>query len=158
MNSMLLDPQEENRMQHFVADLLRHEDALVEPIEPEGLEVLAPPDVQKALGMGELSRLGFGTTMPSGAQRVGMEGDWLDRFARLLGFRGRWSRRVLTAETKAPNDPERVLGHELVLDNATYRLQSVTPAWTRYLLLDFRAVISSAGSVLTWQPVHCPTP
>jgi hypothetical protein len=139
MNSMLLDPQEENRMQHFVADLLRHEDALVEPIEPEGLEVLAPPDVQKALGMGELSRLGFGTTMPSGAQRVGMEGDWLDRFARLLGFRGRWSRRVLTAETKAPNDPERVLGHELVLDNATYRLQSVTPAWTRYLLLDFRA-------------------
>jgi len=136
---MLLEPQEESRMQHFVADLLRYEDALVEPIEPEGLEVLAPPDVQRALGMGELSRLGFGATMPSGAQRVGMEGDWLDRFARLLGSRGRWSRRVLTVETKAPNDPERLLGHELVLDNATYRLQSVTPAWTRYLVMDFRA-------------------
>jgi hypothetical protein len=139
MNSMQLEAQEENRMQHFVADLLRHEDALVEPIEPEGLEVLAPPDVQRALGVGELSRLGFGTTMPGGAQRVGMEGDWLDRFARLLGSRGRWSRRVLTAESKAPNDPERMLGHELVLDNATFRLQGMTRAWTRYLVMDFRA-------------------
>jgi hypothetical protein len=136
---MLLDPHEENRMQHFVADLLRHEDALVEPIEPEGLEVLAPPDLQRALGVGELSRLGFGTTMPVGAQRVGMEGDWLQRFARLLGSRGRWSRRVLTTDSKTPNDPERLLGHELVLDNATYRLLGVTLAWTRYLVMDFRA-------------------
>lgn len=136
---MLLDTHEENRMQHFVADLLRHEDALVETIEPEGLDVLAPPDVQKALGVGEMSRLGFGTTMPKGAQRVGLEGDWLHRFARLLGTTGRWSRRVLTAETKTPNDPERVLGHELLLDNATFRLQGVTPAWTRYLVMDFRA-------------------
>jgi hypothetical protein len=139
MNSMLLEPHEENRMQHFVADLLRHEDALVEPIEPEGLEVLATPDIQRALGVGELSRLGFGTTMPTGAQRVGMEGDWLDRFARLLGSRGRWSRRVLTGATKAPNDPERLLGHELVLDNATYRLLGVSQVWTRYLVMDFRA-------------------
>ena len=68
----------------------------VEPIEPEGLEVLAPPAVQHALGIGELSRLGFGTTLPSASQRVGIEGDWLDRFARLLGPRGRWTQRVLS--------------------------------------------------------------
>jgi hypothetical protein len=136
---MLLEQHDENRMQGFVADLLRSEDALVEPIEPEGLEVLAPVSVQRALGVGELSRLGFGTTMPAGAQRVGMEGDWLDRFGRLLGSRGRWSRRVLTADTKAPNDPERVLGHELLLDNATFRLLGVAPVWTRYLVMDFRA-------------------
>jgi hypothetical protein len=139
MNSMLLEQHDENRMQGFVADLLRYEDALVEPIEPEGLEVLAPIQVQRALGVGELSRLGFGTTMPAGAQRVGMEGDWLDRFGRLLGTRGRWTRRVLSADAKSPNDPERVLGHELVLDNATFRLLGVAPAWTRYLVMDFRA-------------------
>jgi hypothetical protein len=139
MISMLLEAHEENRLQHFVAELLRHEDALVEPIEPEGLEVLAPPGVQRALGIGELSRLGFGTTLPFGAQRVGLEGDWLDRFARLLGPRGRWSRRVLSAQAKVPNDPERMLGHELVLDNATFRLLGATPAWTRYLIMDFRA-------------------
>ena len=133
------DIAEPGRMQGFVAALLRHEDALVDTIEPEGLEVLSPSPVQQALGVGEFSRLGFGTTLPSGAQRVGMEGDWLDRFARLLGPRGRWTRRVLTAEAKAPGDPERTLGHELVLDNATYRLLEVAPAWTRYLVMDFRA-------------------
>ncbi len=130
---------EQGRMQGFVAALLRHEGALVEAIEPEGLEVLAPPPVQLALGVGELSRLGFGTTLPPAARRVGMEGDWLDRFARLLGPQGRHSRRVLSSAARAPGDPERVLGHELVLDNATFRLLDVTPAWTRYLVLDFRA-------------------
>jgi hypothetical protein len=51
---------EPGRMQCFAAALLRHEGALVESIEPEGLEVLAPPSVQQALGIGELARLGFG--------------------------------------------------------------------------------------------------
>jgi hypothetical protein len=103
------------------------------------LEVLAPLGVQRALGVGELSRLGFGTSLPPGAQRVGLEGDWLERFGQLLGARGRWTRRVLSSDTKMPGDPERVLGHELVLDNATFRLLEVTPAWTRYLVMDFRA-------------------
>jgi hypothetical protein len=130
---------EQGRMQGFVASLLRHEGALVEPIEPEGLEVLAPSPVRDALGIGELSRLGFGTTLPPAAQRVGIEGNWLDRFARLLGSRGRWTQRVLSPPARTPGDPERVLDHELILDNATFRLLGVAPAWTRYLVLDFRA-------------------
>jgi hypothetical protein len=134
-----IEPRVEGRMQDFVATLLRHEGALVEPIEPEGLEVLAPPEVQSALGVGEMSRLGFGTTLPPVAQRVGMEGDWLERFARLLGRQGRWARQVLPITGKSPGDPDRVLSHELILDNATFRLLGVAPAWTRYLVLDFRA-------------------
>jgi len=129
---------EQGRMQGFVADLLRHEGALVEAVEPEGLEVLAPRPVQQALGLGELSRLGFGGTLPPGAQRVGLEGDWLGRFAQVLGPQGRWTRRILSAPSRAPGDPEGVLGQELVLDNATFRLLDVSPAWTRYLVLDFR--------------------
>ena len=125
-------------MQGFVADLLRHEGALVEAVEPEGLEVLAPPPVQQALGLGELSRLGFGGTLPPGAQRVGLEGDWLGRFAQVLGPQGRWMRRVLSAPSRVLGDPEGVLGQELVLDNATFRLLDASPAWTRYLVLDFR--------------------
>jgi hypothetical protein len=143
MSSMQRDQHEESRMQHFVAGLLRYQDALVEPIEPEGLEVLAPASVQRALDVGELSRLGFGSTLPSGARRVGLEGDWLDRFDRLLGTQGRWSRRVMSTDAKMPSDPARVLGQELVLDNATFRLQGVTPAWTRYLVMDFRATAVS---------------
>lgn len=130
---------EPGRMQGFVAALLRHEGALVEAIEPDGLEVLAPPKVQDALAIGELSRLGFGPTLPPAAQRVGIEGDWLERFSRLLGPRGRSIQRILSAPARSPGDAERVLGHELRLDNATFRLLDVTPAWTRYLVLDFRA-------------------
>ena len=130
---------EPGRMQGFVAALLRHEGALVEAIEPDGLEILAPSPVQQALGIGELSRLGFGTTLPQAAQRVGIEGDWLDRFARLLGPRGRFTQRVLSDPARTPSDPERLVERELVLDNATFRLLGVTPAWTRYLVLDFRA-------------------
>jgi hypothetical protein len=132
-------PDELCRMQGFVAALLRHEGALVEPINPEGLEVLAPPPVQHALGIGELTRLGFGTTRPPAAQRVGLEGDWLDRFARLLGSQGRFGRRVVSAPARAPGDLERVLRQNLILDNATARLIDVAPRWTRYLLLDFCA-------------------
>ena len=129
---------EQGRMQGFVAALLRHEGALVETIDPEGLEVLAPPSVQHTLGMGELARLGFGTTLPPAAHRVGLEGDWLSRFAQLLGSQGRFGRRVVSSAARSPSDPESVLSHELVLDNATFRLLDVAPVWTRYLVLDFR--------------------
>jgi hypothetical protein len=137
--SSMPSSHEQGRLQSFVTTLLRHEGALVEAIEPEGLEVLAPSPVQRALGIGELARLGFGTTLPASAQRVGLEGDWLDRFTRLLGSQGHLARRVVSSAAKVPGDPERVLAHALVLDNATYRLLEVVPAWTRYLLLDFRA-------------------
>jgi hypothetical protein len=88
-------PPEAGRMQHFVADLLARQGALVEFIEPEALEVLASSPVQQTLGIGELSRLGFGATPPAGATRVGIESDWLDRFGRLLGEHGRCAPQVL---------------------------------------------------------------
>ena len=129
---------EMGRMQGFVADLLTQQGALVEPIEPEGLEVLSPPPVQQALGVNELSRLGFGATLPAGAEHVGIESDWLDRFGRSIGERGRYLRLVLRPDAPAPSDPQRLLEHTLVLDNASFRLIDVVPSWTRYLILDFR--------------------
>ena len=53
-------PPEMGRMQRFAADLLAQQGALVEPIEPEGLEVLASSPVQQALGVNEFFRVGFG--------------------------------------------------------------------------------------------------
>ncbi len=131
-------PPEIGRMQHFVADLLAQQGALVEFIEPEGLEVLASPPVQRALGMNEFFRVGFGATLPAGAAHVGIESDWLERFGHLLGSHGRCARLVLHSDARAPTDPQRVLEHTLVLDNATFRLLDVTPTWTRYVILDFR--------------------
>ena len=124
-------------LQRFVAELLTAEGGLVEPIEPEGLEAVVPPSLQRTLGVPELCRLGFGATLPDGATRVGIESDWLERCARAMGDRGRWTRRVLDASAGL-SDAESVLAHELTLDNATFRLLAAQPAWTRYLVFDLR--------------------
>ena len=130
-NSMPPDiaSDEQGRMQGFVAALLRHEGALVEPIEPEGLEVLAPPPVQHALGIGELSRLGFGTTLPAGCP-ARRDGGRLARSLRPAAGPAGPLRDDASCRRRrgSPGDPEQVLGHELVLDNATFRLLDVAPA------------------------------
>jgi len=131
-------PGEDGRMQRFAATLLAQAGGLVEPVEPDGLEVLAPAALHEVLGVGELCRLGFGPTLPAGAERVGIESDWLGRFERVLGPRGRSSRRVLPAAGRRAPDAAALLAQELTLDNATFRLLDVAQAWTRYLLLDFR--------------------
>ncbi|UEM21094.1 hydrogenase maturation nickel metallochaperone HypA [Skermanella mucosa] len=41
------------------------------------------------------------------------------------------------------NAPERIVEHGLQLENATWRLIRVSPAWTRYLLLTFRCTALS---------------
>ena len=50
-----------SELRNFVADLLERKGAAVDAaVDPNGLEVLAPPSVQKATGWPELTRLGFG--------------------------------------------------------------------------------------------------
>jgi len=134
MNLMLPEP---GPLQRFVGELLTAEGALVERIEPEGFEAVVPEPLQQALGVPELCRLGFGATLPGGAIRVGIESDWLDRCARVLGQKGRWNRCVLDSAATL-GDPEAALVRELTLDNATWRLIDARPAWTRYLVFDLR--------------------
>lgn len=126
------------RLQSFAASLLADAGALVEPLAPATLEVLATPAVQEKLGLPELCRLHFGATAPPGALRVGLEADWLDRFARLLGTRGQTAHTVFHPACRPPDDPARLLAQAFVLDNATYRLLDAAPAWTRLLLFEFR--------------------
>ena len=100
--------------------------------------MLAPPPVQQALGLGELCRLGFGTTLPParsgwGSKTTGSTG------STACSVTGADGGGVCCApEVRPPRIRNGCLEHELVLDNATFRLLSVTPAWTRYLVLDFR--------------------
>ena len=107
-------------------------------IEPEGLEVLAPPPVQQVLHLPEWVRLGFGAELPPAAQRVGLDSELMGRAGELLGQQGRYARRSYRPENPPPNNPERVLLHTLDLRNATYRLLEVAPAWTCYVILRFR--------------------
>ena len=129
----------------FVADLLDCEGAIVEPVEPNGLDVLVPEPLRAAMGWPELARLGFGAQLPPDAMPVGLEGDWLDRFGALLGDRGRLAERqlVLPAPVTPPSDPERRLEAALDLRNAIWRLRDARPAWTRCVLLAFRYTATS---------------
>ena len=124
-------------LRDFVADTLEINGAVIEPLEPDGLEVLAPEPVRKAMGWPELTRLGFSVERPVGAIPAGLEGDWLDRFGTLLGDRGRWTERQVAASA-SPGNPERLLERTLDLPNAVWRFQGVNATWTRCLLLSFR--------------------
>ncbi len=141
-------------LRDFVADMLESEGAAIEPVEPDGLGVLAPEPLRAALGWPEFARLGFGATLPTGAIPIGLEGDWLDRFGSLLDDRGRFAERqlVVAANIPAPNDPQRLLDRALDLPNAVWRLQEVNPVWTRCLLLAFRytAISDEKREGLIW--------
>lgn len=141
-------------LRDFVADLLDGEGAVIEPVEPDGLDVLAPEPLRAAMGWPELVRLGFGAQLLSGTTPVGLEGDWLDRFGTLLGDRGLFAERqlVLRAAVAPPSDPERRLDGAFDLRNAVWRLRQVKPAWTRCLLLAFRytAISDERREGLIW--------
>jgi hypothetical protein len=128
-------------LRDFVAGLLERQGAAVVPLEPEGLDVLLPPPLQQTLHLPEMARLAFGGERPEGAVRIGLEGDWLERLGTLLGARGRHAARMLAVEAPAPGTPEKLLDHAIALPNAVWRLQRVTPAWTRYAVLTLRYTV-----------------
>jgi hypothetical protein len=126
------------RLQHFTGRLLTHEGALAAVLPAGGLEVLAPPRVQQALGLEEITQLAFDGAGAAGAARVGLEGDWLERCAELLGARGRHTRLTWHAPLPSLGDPEKTLQNALDLQNAVYRYVKTEAAWTRYWLLLLR--------------------
>ena len=123
------------RLREFAAGVLAEAGALVERLEPEGLEALLPAPVQQALQTSDWLRLGFAPELPPGAQRVSLESDWLTRLGALLGEHGRHATCILPVVLPPLSHPERLLEHGLILPNAVYRLSGVRPAWTRYRLL-----------------------
>jgi hypothetical protein len=126
-------------LRDFVADVLETQGAVVEPLEPDALEVLAPASLSKMMGWPELARLGFGAERPEGAIPIQLEGDWLDRFGGLLGEHGRWAERQgMPSASAVPGDPERLLQHALDLPNAVCRLREISLTWARCLVLTFR--------------------
>ena len=126
------------RLCDFAARLLTYEGALVEELEPDGLEAMLPETVQQTLRAPEFVRLGCATELPPEAQRLSLESDWLERFDHLLGTDGRHLQYVVDVPLPALSSPERLVERGLILHNAVYRLVGVTPAWTRYVMLIFR--------------------
>ncbi|KAF0250299.1 MAG: hypothetical protein FD167_300 [bacterium] len=132
--------QSETVLKAFVKQLTEASGALVEEIEPNGLEIISTQELQQKLKLPELTRLGFALERPKGAERVGLETEWLERLGRLLGQKGQFLRSIvpLSIQTmQTPSNPKRILEHNLTLQNAVYRLVKVSPAWTRYLIFIF---------------------
>lgn len=125
-------------LREFVGRLIEAGGGAAEPVEPDGLEYLAPPEVSARLAWPESGRLGFGSELPDGARRVGLESDVLERFGSLLGERGRYARRVVYVSPPPASSPERVVEHGLTLRNAVYRVVGTRPVWTRYIIPLFR--------------------
>jgi hypothetical protein len=127
-----------HQFRDFAARLLEYEGALVESLEPDGLEAMLPAPLQQALRAPEFVRLGFAAELPPEAQRVSLESDWLERFGELLGEGGRHLSFLAHVPLPPLTHVERLVEHRFVLQNAVYRLSRVAPAWTRYLILIFR--------------------
>ncbi len=127
-----------NRFRTFAAQLLEHEGALVEPVEPHGLEAMLPGNLQQALRAPEFLRLGFAAELPAGAERASLESDWLERFGELLDGRGRRLKFAASATVPPLGHVERIVEHNVALQNAVYRLSQIEQAWTRYLIFIFR--------------------
>ncbi len=134
-----------NDLRALLSRALAAEGALVEPIEPDGLEIMAPPHIQQALALPEWSRVGFGAEIPSQAVRVSFESDWAEQLEGLLGERGRLAHFLLQERPYPAPRPEfeKTIQREFVLQNATLRLGSVEEARARYLLLAFRMTATS---------------
>jgi hypothetical protein len=129
-----------SELREVVADLLERRGAAVEAIGSHQLTVLAPAEIRKSMGWPELARLGFGGKRSRESIAIGLEGDWLDRFAALLGDEGRWSEREVRYANgvPAPADPLQVLDRALDLPNAIWRFRGMTATSTRCLILTFR--------------------
>ena len=122
------------RLREFTASLLRHEGALVEFLEPYGLDAMLPPSVQDRLSAPEYLRLGFTAESPPDAEHVSLESEWLSGFANLLDERGRQARVVPRVELPILGETERMVARRVVLHNAVYRVRGISSAWTRYLI------------------------
>ncbi|NQT93569.1 MAG: hypothetical protein HQ559_12480 [Lentisphaerae bacterium] len=134
-----------NMIRDVVSRALAAEGAAVENIEPEGLEVLATPQLASALAIDEFSRLGFGRELPSNANRVSLESEWLNNLENLVSDKGSCLRVVQPGDALPNNSfsPDDLLPKVVVLENATYGHLSTESAWTRFLFLVFRVAATS---------------
>ncbi|MFN0088567.1 MAG: hypothetical protein ACKVX9_24475 [Blastocatellia bacterium] len=127
-----------NQFRDFTARLLEHEGALVEFIEPEGLEVMLPEEFRREWRAPELLRLGFAAELPAAAERASLESDWLERFSHLLGARGQRLKFAPNLSLPPISGLERTVEHQVQLLNAVYRIAGTQHDWTRYQIFVFR--------------------
>lgn len=132
-----------NTLSEWMARALVAEGAVVEPVEPDGLDALLPPPLQSAFACGELMRLGFSSVLPELARRVTLESEWVDILGRRIETRGRRAEFAVDVSRGKPPDAVEMLRKGLEFDNATHRFTGMEAAWARYRLMVYRMVAVS---------------
>lgn len=132
-----------NSLADWMARALVAEGAVVETVEPEGLDALLSASLQNAFRCGEFQRLGCGASMPENARRVTLESDWVELLGRRIETRGRRAEFSLDMSVAKAPDAVEVLQKALVFDNATYRFTEMKTAVARYRTMVFRVVAVS---------------
>ncbi|MEI6788779.1 MAG: hypothetical protein WCL49_09910 [bacterium] len=132
-----------NTLSDWMARALVAEGAVVETVEPEGLDALLSASLQNAFRCGEFQRLGFGASMPENARRVTLESDWVESLGRRIETRGRRTEIGFDISVGKAPDATEVLRKALVFDNATYRFTEMKTAVASYRLMVFRVVAVS---------------
>jgi hypothetical protein len=122
----------------WASDLLIQRGALVEPGGGE-VRALLPPDLAAALEAPEWLSLRFGAGPGSDD-----EGDWLERFGRLLPHEARAAgARVRHPAPVPPLDAAAVLERELVIQNGVCRALDGYQTMARYFFFGFEYAIES---------------
>jgi len=132
-----------NTLSEWMARALVAEGAVVEPVEPDGLDALLTPPLQAAFRCGELMRLGFSAVLPEQARRVTLESEWVDILGRRIETRGRRAELAVDVPRGKPPDAVEVLRKGLEFDNATHRCLGMEEAWAGYRVMVYRMVAVS---------------
>jgi len=132
-------------LKSFFSRMLTAKDAIVEPIEPDGINLLLPRSLQQSLKLPEFCRLGFGPITPDNAEKVTLNTDYLECAGEILGNDGRFLSLSYNGQSsyKWPSNPDLLLQKNMGLTNAAYRLKDTKKTTTSYLLLTCKAVAIS---------------
>lgn len=125
-------------LRDLVEKTLERRGCLVEVRDPRCVQVLFPPELRERLAVGEMEILCFDGAETAGGIGIHYGSDFLKKLAPLVAERGRFTVRIEETRAVFPRDPERVLAHNLALQNGIYRFKDLSVRWFSYLVVNFR--------------------
>ncbi|ODS32976.1 MAG: hypothetical protein SCARUB_01915 [Candidatus Scalindua rubra] len=127
-----------------IADILTHNDGIVDHKEDGIMEALTPSDVSNALGIPEFARLRFSYDGTSDESiYASYDSDFFTSVAKLLNGKGKLS--IARYESSIPNVKKlsKTISEKIKFNNATFRLEKAEPKNVSYLLCYFKYVALS---------------
>lgn len=117
-----------SQIQGFTRDLLSHYGALVGAAGDDALDVVAGPDLQARIDLGDYQRLIFSPDAAVPGQFVDYDSPLLEQMGRLVDITGRLAFVRGPAPSPKAVDAEREIARALSLQNGVFRVQGMVAA------------------------------